>query len=626
MDSEKKSGMDGSGGKSLHANVSGNIQTKMTSETLRLGLELNEGEKPNNVHDSVIAGNVLANQATQKRKTASFQITSVSSVVCNDGGEESPDETEDNNSEILDVSKITSDIELETLSLSEEYSKSEDMCAPATVIPTSSQYGITAVVQQSESGGLRTSRLPQGITVNVTQGGIALAEPDGVVSSDSENLLNRFKIVKIASNKPFKKGRWVCFDFMDSPASSNVSGNRNTDTTQDVSIPLVQDSYQKNLAQTQPMANTLNQPQAQVTASLAQQQYTSQTSNVHQGTIVYSSQISSQGYHSSTSQSVTTTPGGAASTQVGLQQQMIENHQQGTPSMPSQVIDNQPQQHQVSGSVSQSQKNNTGTVNKSSPVSQAVPGGSVTTSQKQQLTSQQNDQIPQPSAHQQVIQQQIQSQNVSAANMVSQQQIPQAISQQPQISMPSQQQINQQQQQAQQPHIQTQAMQAQQSSLATSQIPSSVPSQNPMHVQQDHSPMSIASNANYQATSIQQQVSQSQPSIVPSLQQQPAPPPQQSLPMSQPAPVTSTQVTQASAPIPSTSIPGISNYSSIPGINNITNVITSQIEPNSASHQLSGEAVPAAPLADAGGQSSNEAVPATGEDQSQGTGDEDRPR
>jgi hypothetical protein len=42
--------------------------------------------------------------------------------------------------------------------------------------------------------------------VNVTKGGIDLAEADGVVPSDTENLSNRFKIVKIASNKPFKKG------------------------------------------------------------------------------------------------------------------------------------------------------------------------------------------------------------------------------------------------------------------------------------------------------------------------------------------------------------------------------------------------------------------------------------
>ncbi|XP_045106129.1 TSC22 domain family protein 2-like [Portunus trituberculatus] len=182
----------------------GNVITITTSETLRL-----DGER-GALHLAAGGG-----QAAPKKKNSSFQITSITSRLSNDGGEDSADDTEDI-SDIMDSSKVT-DLDQETPSF-EDYSKSEEVFfGPAPVIPTSSQYGITALVQQTGSGGVMTAMLPQGVTVNVTEGGIALAKADGE-SDDVNHWQNRFKIVKIDSNEPFKRGRWICLDFMDSPA------------------------------------------------------------------------------------------------------------------------------------------------------------------------------------------------------------------------------------------------------------------------------------------------------------------------------------------------------------------------------------------------------------------------
>lgn len=203
------------------SHTSNNVINLTTSETLRL-----DGDRTNLHLQAAGAG---GSQGYQKKKNSSFQITSITSRLSNDGGEDSADDTEDI-SDIMDSSKVT-DFDQETPSFSEDYSKSEEVFfGPAPVIPTSSQYGITALVQQTGSGGVMTAMLPQGVTVNVTEGGIALAKADGE-SDDVNHWQNRFKIVKIDSNEPFKRGRWICLDFMDSPAVSAASGQKKDETS-----------------------------------------------------------------------------------------------------------------------------------------------------------------------------------------------------------------------------------------------------------------------------------------------------------------------------------------------------------------------------------------------------------
>ena len=212
-----------------------NVINVTTSETMRL----DGGGDRTNLHLQPMGGTGGGGQGyQQKKKNSSFQITSITSRLSNDAGEDSADDTEDI-SDIADTSRVT-DFDQETPSYSEDYSKTEEVFfGPAPVIPTSSQYGITALVQQTGSGGLMTARLPQGVTVNVTEGGIALAKADGE-SDEVDHWQNRFKIVKIDSNEPFKRGRWICLDFMDSPAV-NASSAQKKDESMTVVINSVGD-------------------------------------------------------------------------------------------------------------------------------------------------------------------------------------------------------------------------------------------------------------------------------------------------------------------------------------------------------------------------------------------------
>lgn len=180
------------------------------------------------------------NNAAARKKTSSFQITSVT-VGCrmsNDGGEDSNDDldeshTEDNNS--VEHSKIT-DIETPTSYSEETFSKDDVFfnannaaLSTAPVIPTSSQYGL-AIVPSTEANN---------VTVNNSTGehnsicnSLDIAS---VTDNDIINLLSssgakqdvdlrevhshgrneRFKVVKIESTEPFKRGRWTCMDYLD---------------------------------------------------------------------------------------------------------------------------------------------------------------------------------------------------------------------------------------------------------------------------------------------------------------------------------------------------------------------------------------------------------------------------
>ena len=493
--------------------------TNLTSETMRL--ELIEADRANHSQDfPQMQENILSSSSSQsqKKKPPTFQITSVVFNPHPDAGEESPDETEEM-SDIVDSSKMMSDIEQETPSFSEEYSKSEDVGAPVTVIPTSSQYGITAVVQQNESGGLLTSRLPQGITVNVTTGGIAIAEAEGgVTGNDTENLSSRFKIVKIASNKPFKKGRWVCFDFMDSPTSSAI-GIRNTDISHSVSIPLATGGVAKQ-AKTQPL------PQLQqISQTVTQPQFSmSSQATSSQAPVTFTSQISAPGYlGNSSSQSVNVPLHPQQVPQMSVQQQLQQQMQQQSQSsvIPSQSIDNT----QVV-TVGQ-QAPMTSTINTSSPLTQNVLGVTVV-SQSQTQDNQHQLSAPMhsqniPAVHIPPSQQVGQQQQVGFQQQTQNQQQhsiaqPPAVSQQQQ--MPSNQSAQQQQAPSQQLQSQPQLLQVQ-----LQQQQQSIQSQtsDQMSIQQDLASGSQTSvGANYQPAQQsmpQAQLQQQQPHASPHMQQ-----------------------------------------------------------------------------------------------------------
>lgn len=202
---------------------------RTTTETIRLG----EIDK---LHQPVITPSVSVTSGGQcnRKKTSSFQITSVT-VGCrmsNDAGEDSNDDLDESHTEDNSVehSRIT-DIDIETPSYSEDTFSKEDVffntsnaaLSTAPVIPTSSQYGLAIV--PSEGGNVSNSVNDSNINTlditSVTDNNIINLLSSNVkqdadlreVHSHGRN--ERFKVVKIESTEPFKRGRWTCMDYLD---------------------------------------------------------------------------------------------------------------------------------------------------------------------------------------------------------------------------------------------------------------------------------------------------------------------------------------------------------------------------------------------------------------------------
>ncbi|XP_014292870.1 protein bunched, class 2/F/G isoform isoform X2 [Halyomorpha halys] len=205
-----------------------NSINRTTSETLRL----NDSEKVVNSPNSL--------SSTAPRKKTSFQITSVivGSRTSNDGGDDSADDLDESHaediSEVLDNSRIT-DLENETPSYSEDTFSKDDVffnasssLVSAPVIPTSSQYGlaIVATPENSESALNPPDSSGNSDTADTTGGDVTESVINlGVVSTKHDPEMRdmhppaprteRFKVVKIESTEPFKRGRWVCMDYLD---------------------------------------------------------------------------------------------------------------------------------------------------------------------------------------------------------------------------------------------------------------------------------------------------------------------------------------------------------------------------------------------------------------------------
>jgi len=152
-------------------------------------------------------------------KKTSFEITSITEPNNDDNDEDSPDtdahvhDHRVDNRHDVDLQNYTDNIVV--------YNTSNDLGSSAPVIPTSSQYGL-AIVDNSDSGH--------------SLGSIKNDDIHGVDASSQKNecdlngLQNknrneRFKVVKIESTEPFKRGRWVCMDFLDHSISQHQSAS-----------------------------------------------------------------------------------------------------------------------------------------------------------------------------------------------------------------------------------------------------------------------------------------------------------------------------------------------------------------------------------------------------------------
>ncbi|XP_063357725.1 protein bunched, class 2/F/G isoform-like isoform X4 [Cydia amplana] len=228
--------------KSSEKNKYNNVVHRTTSESLRL----NESEKGVTHPTSLQA-------AHNPRKISSFQITSVTvgSRVSTDAGEDSADDLDESHTD--DISRVT-DIENETPSYSEDTFSKDDVfynasstslgCAP--VIPTSTQYGLAIVGQEPapNQGSVPNSNSSEvnDMHVSVTNAGsgsiinlIGNAKPQEGMKEIQEHVRNeRFKVVKIESTEPFRRGRWMCMDYLDHTTQQNppITLNNNLDTTE----------------------------------------------------------------------------------------------------------------------------------------------------------------------------------------------------------------------------------------------------------------------------------------------------------------------------------------------------------------------------------------------------------
>lgn len=152
-------------------------------------------------------------------KKTSFEITSITEPNNDDNDEDSPDtdshvhEHRTDNRHDVDLQNYADNMVV--------YNTSNDLGSSAPVIPTSSQYGL-AIVDNSDSGhslGSIKSEDMHGVDANSQKNECDL---NGL---QNKNRNERFKVVKIESTEPFKRGRWVCMDFLDHSMNQQQPGN-----------------------------------------------------------------------------------------------------------------------------------------------------------------------------------------------------------------------------------------------------------------------------------------------------------------------------------------------------------------------------------------------------------------
>uniref|UniRef100_A0A1B6C6R7 Uncharacterized protein n=1 Tax=Clastoptera arizonana TaxID=38151 RepID=A0A1B6C6R7_9HEMI len=217
-----------------------NMINRTTSECLRVG----DSDKILSHPSSLMAS------TTPPKKKPSFQITSVTvgPHMSNDGGDDSADDLDESHTEdisdVIDNSRVT---DIETPSYSEDTFSKDDVffnsstsLGSAPVIPTSSQYGLAIVSTPDGCGPILNTSLNNNLSgnelhVSVTDSVINLGlvgnkHIDGdmreIHSHPGRN--ERFKVVKIESTEPFKRGRWMCMDYLDHTMTQNQNNPMNT--------------------------------------------------------------------------------------------------------------------------------------------------------------------------------------------------------------------------------------------------------------------------------------------------------------------------------------------------------------------------------------------------------------
>ncbi|XP_072946583.1 uncharacterized protein [Epargyreus clarus] len=552
--------------KTSEKNKYNNVVHRTTSESLRL----NESEKG-------VTHPTSLQSAHNPRKISSFQITSVTvgSRVSTDAGEDSADDLDESHTD--DISRVT-DIENETPSYSEDTFSKDDVfynassaslgCAP--VIPTSSQYGLAIVGQDNNTnqigGAVPNSNNTEvnDMHVSVTNAGtgsiinlIGNAKPQEGMKEIQEQVRNeRFKVVKIESTEPFRRGRWMCMDYLDHTTTQQnapITLNNNLDVTESNALQAPDSGVVINDSQHDDMCNDLTSKgpkEIQVNAPAVQQidqsvkqfpmaspgQSLTQPINVVQQQMPVNQSVSVQSPPLEMPQQMQN-QNMQSNQQVGQQhpqsmthitmQNTAQSHPQSTQQQQVQQIPQSFPQHQLQQVIAQSQ----GIAMQQIPMHQQMP------QQMQQIPNQQMQQISQHIPQAQITNmQQLQQQMPQMQGIPNQGQLPQVGSQQPQMQQmqmqpmqgqPNPQQIHQMPNIGQSHHLQGQQTMPQQAQLqhlpSQAQIQALQNQQIPNHIQQMQIPAQLTA-ANQQIPQMQPQMhqlpSQPQQSVVPGMHPQ----------------------------------------------------------------------------------------------------------
>ncbi|KAK4871814.1 hypothetical protein RN001_015938 [Aquatica leii] len=187
-----------------------NVVHRTTSETIRLG-------EPDLLSNSSRQLNTVISPPPLKQSSCSFQVTSVSVAQRTDYGDDSADDLDESHTD--DISRVTDN---ETPSYSEDTCSrdAEDnyngycsaLCS-VTVIPSSSQYGLAIMPLSTTSSNDNSITNKASDETNTT-------ESQGLSNSDIEVATSRFpgtrfKVVKVETSTPFRRGRWWCMDYLD---------------------------------------------------------------------------------------------------------------------------------------------------------------------------------------------------------------------------------------------------------------------------------------------------------------------------------------------------------------------------------------------------------------------------
>ncbi|KAL7041633.1 hypothetical protein ACKWTF_000838 [Chironomus riparius] len=193
----------------LSSNSTANVKEKSShssnkTETSKLKHDKNSSSSSSSSgHIPLSSSNTIINNMS-KRKGTSFQITSVSVSSANSHHHSSSSQQVQRNSTDNNNDYETPSIS-ETFSGEDVFFAQQNAFGTAPVIPTSSQYGL-AIVGPDHHG--------TDVHVSVSDAGINIMGP---ISSkqDPDHKNERFKVVKIESTEPFKRGRWMCMDYLD---------------------------------------------------------------------------------------------------------------------------------------------------------------------------------------------------------------------------------------------------------------------------------------------------------------------------------------------------------------------------------------------------------------------------